>query len=96
MIFYLIYIPVEVSLLIILHNYLIVSIIYKTMMFIIILDILLNFNKTCIKEGILEYDRKKIAKNYLFNWFIPDVICVFCVFLLFTEANEYLGLFYLV
>jgi len=61
MIFYIIYIPVEVSLFIILHNFLIISTIYKIMMCILIFDVILNFSKTCIKEGIIELDRKKIV-----------------------------------
>lgn len=65
MTFFVLYIPLEVSLTVSLHDYLSMRIILGFLIFILVLDAILNFNRAFIKEGIMQFNQNKIIWNYL-------------------------------
>ena len=51
------------------------------LLFVLAIDIILNFFKCYFSKGIVIYDKKKIALNYLKNVFILDLIVLITMFI---------------
>jgi hypothetical protein len=53
-----------------------------------IMEILLNFITGYYEKGVLVLDRKKIAINYLHNWFLADILSCFPYTLLYIFRRD--------
>lgn len=60
LIFFVLYIPLEVSLTIVLHDYLSMRIILGFLILILFIDAIINFNRAFIKEGVMQFNKTKI------------------------------------
>jgi hypothetical protein len=55
--------------------------------FVLIVNILINFNTGYFDKGVIIYERISIAKNYIRNYFIQDLLSTipFTIYIIITE-----------